>query len=234
MELTFSTLNLGAALLGGLLSAGHCVGMCGGLIAACAMRHAQHQGHLPAWSPARVTPHLLYHGGRLLVYVCLGAIIGYLGSVADAASALAGARGLPQLLAGAAMLLMGLATLGWLPWNLERGFAADSRLGRLYARLMQQGSALSMLPLGMLTGLLPCGLHWAFQAQAAASGSALGGALIMSAFVLGTIPPLLLFALIAGWMSAHARQRLLQAAALLVMLMGGQLLIRGAGLAGWL
>ena len=46
----------------------------------------------------------------------------------------------------------------------------------------------------MLNGFLPCPLVYAFAAQAAGSGGALPGLLVMLAFGLGTFPAMLLVA----------------------------------------
>ena len=46
---------------------------------------------------------------------------------------------------------------------------------------------------GLMTGLLPCGPLMAAQVSAAASGSALTGALGMAAFALGTAPLMVAF-----------------------------------------
>ena len=53
-----------AILLASLFGSGHCVAMCGGIVLAAAQTGAQA---------------VAYHGGRLLAYMGLGALAGYLG-----------------------------------------------------------------------------------------------------------------------------------------------------------
>ena len=60
------------ALMTALLGSGHCLGMCGGLVAAFTLSPHGRAGGLPF--------QLLYHVGRTLTYVLLGALVGWLGS----------------------------------------------------------------------------------------------------------------------------------------------------------
>ena len=52
----------------------------------------------------------------------------------------------------------------------------------------------------MFNGFLPCPLVYAFAAQAAGSGGALSGLLVMLAFGLGTFPAMLLMGGLGGWL----------------------------------
>ncbi len=59
-------------------SFGHCIGMCGGIVIAYTSTKVESR-----WSKAKqATSHLLYSFGRILTYTILGALFGYLGSVA--------------------------------------------------------------------------------------------------------------------------------------------------------
>jgi sulfite exporter TauE/SafE len=64
-------------------------------------------------------------------------------------------------------------------------------LSALLARFRTQPAVVRALVLGLSTTLVPCGWLYAFVAFAAATGSALGGAWLMSAFWLGSLPVLL-------------------------------------------
>jgi hypothetical protein len=87
--------------------------------------------------------------------------------------------------------------------------------------------------LGMLWGLLPCGLVLTALLAAAVAGSPGQGALTMLAFGLGTWPALLGM----GWVAQHGLPRAIpwprQAAALIVLLFGTQMLLRGLATWGW-
>lgn len=204
--------------VGGLVASGHCVGMCGGLVTACALRFPD-----GGWRP-----HLLYTAGRVGVYVLLGAVIGLLGVGATLMAAGAGVRGLPHLLAGTAMLVVGVGVI-----RSPGGSSAapPAYLGRAGAGILKNSGAWQPLLFGIFSGLLPCSVHWAFQIQAAVSGSVFRAMLTMALFGLGTAIPLVAFGLSTTLISQRLRRRLLQAAGLLVVILAVISLRRGV--AAW-
>lgn len=214
-----SGIDLGMVFLGGVLTAGHCVGMCGGLIGAYAMSYAAGHGHLPLWHPLRLAPHLLYHTGRVGSYVLLGALAGWAGSLVEVTGRLVGLAGLVHLLAALVLFWFGLALLGLLPFK-EGSWSGSGWLHGIMVRLLKGDSPWRVLPLGLFTGLIPCNMHWAFQAKAAATGSPLEGMAVMLAFGLGTTGPLLLFGMMASLMGQAMRRRFLLAAGVLILIMG--------------
>jgi sulfite exporter TauE/SafE len=220
---------LGMALATGFLGSGHCLGMCGGLVAALALSAQGRQGGVPF--------QLLYHAGRLLTYGGIGLLVGWLGSVLAYTDRM---RGLTQALLLASDLLIVLAGLGSAGlfarlrlFDLE--FAAPLRLLTRSARSLHRWPpALAALPLGVIFGLLPCGFLYAMAFTAAQSASALTGSLVLLAFGLGTVPALLLFGGSAQLLSRRARSWMLRGAGLLVAVMGGLNLWRHLQLLGWL
>ena len=114
-----------------------------------------------------------YHLGRLGSYTIAGAIAGALGGVVVGFFQGNASHFLPWILA-AVMLLIGL--------GLEKRLPQPRLLSALLLRVRLNRS------LGWLTPLLPCGPLWLMLAAAAAAGSWHGGALLMVAFVVGTIP----------------------------------------------
>ncbi|MCA9002730.1 MAG: sulfite exporter TauE/SafE family protein, partial [Planctomycetes bacterium] len=97
--------------------------------------------------------------------------------------------------------------------------------------LFQRQDALGMVGLGLLNGLLPCGLVYVALAGAMAAGSASQGAVYMGLFGLGTVPMLLAIALGGPCLLRLVPRRQLRlavpAAALLV---GALFLVRGLDL----
>ncbi len=171
---------LGASLLGSF----HCAGMCGGLVAIYAGGSARGR---EAW-----TAHAAYNGGRLLAYITLGGLAGLAGAALDLAGAAAGFQRIAAAVAGALIVVWGLATL------LEsRGVRVPAPrasrfvrgiVGRMLGRVASTRAPTRGLVMGLLTGLLPCGWLWAFIVTAAGTGSALDGAVTMAAFWAGTLP----------------------------------------------
>ncbi|MBF0147351.1 MAG: sulfite exporter TauE/SafE family protein [Magnetococcales bacterium] len=221
--MTFPTpIELWLTFITALLASGHCIGMCGGMVAALGVQPKDN-----ADAPPRPTDfmlrHLLYGLGRLSTYLFLGGISGWLGSMAPAMERSSWGMALPLLLAGIVMIVMGLDTWGWGGLNLSRG----GRLGG-WVKTMGRGKGWQKpAALGILTGLLPCGLHWAFQAKAFATGSVAGGLAILTAFGLGTLPAMLGLGWIIVLLGPGIRQRLQRAAALLVIAMGIMAVFRG-------
>lgn len=188
-----------AALLTGLAGAGHCAGMCGGI--AGALAHA-----VPLDSPHRVSRIVSYGIGRVGSYMALGGTVGATAALltpGDTASLMLVTR----LLAALALLAVGVYLLGLtasLRWLEAWGSRLWKRLSPLARRVIPVTSHPRALALGMLWGLLPCGLVYGALLYAATSGSAGQGALVMLAFGIGTLPATLGLGLAAAWLARHA------------------------------
>jgi hypothetical protein len=186
------TLALTLFLLG-LASGVHCVGMCGGFVAAFAGRRV-----IPIRNgDSHPFPRLaLFNAGRITSYCVAGAIAGALGGVL---ASLAGAQqalyvvanvlliAIGLQLAGAARLLAPLEALGAPLWR---------QIAPAAARAMNGGAFVA----GLFWGWLPCGLVYGALAAAAFAGSAPEGALAMAAYGLGTLPWLMGAGLAFGWL----------------------------------
>ncbi|GIX48462.1 MAG: hypothetical protein KatS3mg131_2673 [Candidatus Tectimicrobiota bacterium] len=170
---------LGLAALGGSL---HCLGMCGGMVACV---HA-----LCGGGRGRLQGQLLYHGGRLTSYAFLGALAGAGGAFLTRPAPFL--HSLLDALAGVGMVIAGLRLAGMLPPLRGLRLAESPGPARLAATLRRGGGPQAAISLGLFNGFIPCPLIAAFLAQAAATGSALGGALTLAILVLGTAPGMLL------------------------------------------
>jgi sulfite exporter TauE/SafE len=170
-----------AALLSGALGGVHCVAMCGGLATGLSACGAPGQ-------PGRTA--LLLNGGRIGGYALAGALVGGLGGGLLGLARIEGLGTALRAGVGAVMVLVALRL--WKP----RWFAAPraARLGAwrglqwLRARLVPAAGPWRPLVLGLFWGWLPCGLSVLVLAAAWLQGSAVGGALLMTAFGLGTVP----------------------------------------------
>jgi sulfite exporter TauE/SafE len=232
--LLFSTLAM--AFVTGLVSSfGHCLGMCGGIVALYSARQP-----LPAAGPVskpglakRAAGLLPLHMGRLATYILLGALVGFASALLDRAGTVIGWQGAFSVLVGIAMLLVGLSLLGILPpveMALASATAGSSPLARMRSLLAKPG-LFSSLALGFLWGFLPCGLVFAMLVVSARTQTAWGGALTMLAFGLGTIPTLLGFGLAANLLSPRLRGRLQGFAGLLILVFAIQTILRGLAVA---
>lgn len=187
-----SEAGLAPLFLVGLLGGTHCIGMCGGIIAALASQGA---GGRPAWSL-----HLAYNAGRILSYSVAGGLVGALGGIGLAFGAVAPVQLVFYVLANLMLVALGFYLMGF-----TRSLAAVERAGHslwrriqpLTSRFLPVRGVAQALPLGMLWGWLPCGLVYSALATAMVSGSAARGALAMAVFGLGTLPNLLLAGMLA-------------------------------------
>jgi sulfite exporter TauE/SafE len=191
---------LGVA-LASLAGSAHCAAMCGGFVAAYASGEREAPGR-------RALSHLAYNAGRLLTYTALGAAAGALGRALDLAGRAAGLAGVAGIVAGGLLLFWG--ALGLLPRPALIRLGRQPRFGftrwvsSLFARFVKQPALLRAGLLGLSTTLLPCGWLYAFVALAAASGGALNGALVLSAFWAGSVPVMLGL----GWSLSGVMRRL--------------------------
>lgn len=197
-----------AGALLGLLSALHCVGMCGPF----ALKASLARGGLAAFAAGKSCAYLLLG----VLAGSLGAQLGVFGPRARAALGVLAAAGL--IYAGLRMLTGRGGTSGgklvaWLAPFL-RGLTRSLGAGEAFV-------------LGAGAGALPCGVVHLAVLQAAATAGALQGAAFMAAFALGTLPAPLL---VAG-LGRGALRGLMHGAAL-IRTLGILLLISGA-MAAW-
>jgi len=230
------TSNLALAFVTGLISSfGHCLGMCGGIVALYSARQASldsaHGNRPTLWS--RLLHLLPVHLGRITTYTFFGALIGLAGSLLDQAGGMMGWQGMFSILVGLVMAVVSLSLLGVLPpleaalVRLSGGNSPMSRMRELFGKR----NILASVVLGILWGLLPCGLVFAMLVLAARAQTLTGGALTMLAFGLGTIPTLLGFGLAANLLSPQLRGRLTSVAGILLMVFAVQTILRGLAVA---
>lgn len=207
----------------GLLgSIAHCVGMCSGVLLLLGRAGVQ-------------TPRerLAAHAGRLTTYLMLGVAGGALGRTLTALLANRTLQSGLALFLGFALAYTALALLGMTPPP-ETAFPALSALWRRVAHRRlhaPQRGVIAAWGIGLIWGMLPCGFVYSMVLAATASGSPLSGGVIALAFGLGTIPALEgTRALMAHGVGRMRRFAHVLAAALLL-LIAGQLILRG--LAWW-
>jgi sulfite exporter TauE/SafE len=213
----------------GLLGSVHCAGMCGGIVGALSVASPSGRAVPVAVRavPSVVAPSLsagpalanvlAYNLGRIGSYMLAGALAG---SVGAGAGLLARLPGLPALQAGGYwMANLMLAMLGLYLMDAWRGLAWLEQGGQVVWRHVQPllrrlrpvpGIAFGpgrMLAAGALWGWLPCGMVYCVLVTAMLSGSTAGGALVMLAFGLGTLPMLLGLGLLGARLRACLRVR---------------------------
>ncbi len=176
---------VGFLVLGLIGGFGHCVGMCAPFVLLVSRRSAA--ADAPRATALRAQG--WYAAGRVTTYAVLGAAAGAVGSVVDLAGSLVGLQRAAALVAGAVLVVDSLLALfGSGP------LAARSSGGRLFARAtaaLARRAPRHPFGLGLLLGLLPCGLLYSALIAAVSRGGPAGGGLAVLVFGLGTVPALL-------------------------------------------
>ncbi|KLV07278.1 cytochrome biogenesis protein [Photobacterium aquae] len=207
-----------AAFAIGLMGAGHCLGMCGGIAAAITLGMPQKQQQ-QRW------PYLAFYNiGRLLSYMLAGGIIGGTFSQLADFSGYSSALVYLRLIAAIMMILLGLYIGQW--WlavsKVERvGQFLWRFIGPKANKMLPLSSPIAALPFGILWGWLPCGLVYSTLSWAAVSGSALSGGLVMLAFGLGTLPAMLAVGTMAQQLQLVLRNLYFRRASALLLLSYG-------------
>ena len=179
------------AFIVGVMGAGHCIGMCGGISAVISMNSTK--SNYPRWLFI-----LLYNIGRIISYSLFGFIIGGVFVSIAASTQSYSALVCLRVFAGLLMCLLALYIANW--W---KGLVYIEVVGKklwqyispLTKPLLPLKTPFHAIPFGFLWGWLPCGLVYSTLSWSAVSGGAINGALIMMAFGLGTLPAMFLVGL---------------------------------------
>lgn len=164
----------------GIVGSLHCATMCGPLV--MAFNYNQ-----KSW-----LRNLLYHGGRVTTYILIGLAFGILGE--------------------------GFALVGWQRWlsiglgiilavvtffpHLKANTMADRWLANILVPMKKRllkavntNKSATLFTLGMLNGLLPCGMVYVAISTSLAVSDLYSAAMVMSGFGLGTLPLLMTIAM---------------------------------------
>ena len=199
----------------GLFTSLHCIGMCGGLLL------SQSMSAEPRSKFSALLPSFSYNLGRVLSYTLLGGIVGAIGSVISPSVQ---TRAGLIIFAGLFMIFFGLNMAGFSVFRKLRvkwpwGYATGNRTKTPFV-------------VGILNGLMPCGPLQTMQLYALGTGSAMKGAAAMFVFSLGTVPLMLAFGSLAGFLSKGFTKKLVTLSGVLVIVLGLVMTNRGLALAG--
>ncbi len=212
-----------SGILGGF---GHCVGMCGPVVATYSLGLGR-----------GIAPHLLYNLGRILTYGILGGIVGMTGSFVGVVGPIERFQKIALGIVGIAMVIMALSIGGWMPLVRSRGRSEEAGgrnapISRFISGVVKFISGTrtvgSYFPMGLILGFIPCGLL--YTALIAAAGEGVGarnhvegflrGMALLLLFGVGTSPALLLLGRIVSMKAALIRGRLYKASAAVMIVMG--------------
>lgn len=209
-----------SAIIFGLISSFHCVGMCGPI----AMMLPVDRNN----QAKKVIQIITYHLGKLIAYGSLGLIFGLLGKTFY----LAGMQQQLSIFVGILMIVVALVP--------EKVFAKYNFSKPVYKVITKVKSSLgqqfkkksykSLFTIGLLNGFLPCGMVYVAIFGATAMQSVSLGILYMILFGIGTIPMLTAVVYISNILSFSLRGKIQKTIPIVAVVIGMLFIIRGLGL----
>ena len=204
----------------GLVGSLHCIGMCGPIAIA-----------IPVFSESKfivMLGRVAYNFGRIATYTLLGALFGLFGN----RLVLFGLQQNLSIIIGVLIVVYIL-----LPGK-AKAYITNSYISRkineafrsLFGSLLSKKSNSPLFVIGMLNGLLPCGLVYMGIAGATASGSFYSGAAFMAMFGLGTFPIMLATSFAGKFINQNIRRRMAKLVPVFAFILGVLFILRGLNL----
>lgn len=204
----------------GLVGSLHCIGMCGPIALA-----------LPLGNKSAVTKivnGLIYNLGRIFTYSFFGLFFGFFGE----RIALASTQQHLSIVIGSLFILSVLVpkkitnkleVSGWV------GSFVNQIKQRL-AKLIHSSNWSSKFLVGILNGLLPCGLVYAAIGGSISTSSPFAGALFMASFGFGTLPMMFSVYFFANMVSITLRNNIKKLIPVFLIVLGCLFILRGLNL----
>jgi len=208
------------ALIFGLLSSFHCIGMCGPIAMMLPVDRS---------NPAKkVTQILSYHLGRISAYAVIGFVFGLLGK----GFFMAGMQQRLSIFIGVLMIVaIIIPEKTFAQYNFSKPvFRLISKVKQALGNQFKKKSYQSLFTIGLLNGFLPCGMVYVALFGAIAMQSISLGILYMVLFGLGTVPLMSTVVYINSFLTVSIRNKIQKAIPYVVVLIGVLFILRGLGL----
>lgn len=202
----------------GFLGSFHCIGMCGPIALSLPILHET--------KTKRLLLIALYNIGRASTYALMGILFGYVGNQFF----LTGYQQKFSIVIGILILLI---LIGGKFINLEHIFFKKfhQKIQILLAKFLQaEKKSKHFFLIGVVNGLLPCGLVYLAIAYAAATGTVAKGAMLMFAFGLGTFPLMFSIMILGRAISFNARKQMKKMLPYFIAFTACMLILRGLNL----
>lgn len=204
----------------GLVGSLHCIGMCGPIAIALPLGKKN-------WLH-RTFGSFTYNIGRTLTYGILGGLFGLLGQGIE----MAGLQQWATILIGVIMILSVLFPVVFREKikidQIFTGYAG--RLVGHFRKLFLKSSISSLFVIGLLNGLLPCGLVYVAIAGAISTGNVSSGIIYMILFGLGTIPVMFAIPLAGNLIGTGIRKKFRGVVSAFIVVLGILFILRGLSL----
>lgn len=208
------------ALIFGLVSSLHCIGMCGPI----AMMLPVDRNN-PTKKALQI---LLYHAGRLTSYATLGLLFGLLGK----GLYLAGMQQRFSIVLGILMILIAIIPERILAkYNFSKPiYSVISKVKSSLGNQFKRKTPDAFFTIGIFNGLLPCGLVYAALFGAIAMQNVTLGMTYMILYGIGTIPLMSAVVYVSSILSMPFRSKLQRVVPLITVIIGVLFIMRGMGL----
>lgn len=206
------------ALALGLMGSFHCVGMCGPIAISLPL-HGDNFFQ-------KILGGILYNIGRTITYGVLGAIFGLIGQGFQ----LMGFQKWVSIIMGSLMILSVIVPSVFKKVNSGQNLPFSGWVRTGMQRLFRNKSFTGLFLIGLLNGLLPCGLVYMAIAGAIATADLTLGILFMILFGLGTLPMLLAVSLVGNLVTVSLRNKINRLIPMVVVIIGILFVLRGLSL----
>lgn len=208
-----------AAFMMGLLGSFHCVGMCGPIALSLPLKHDS--------DCAKFFGALFYNSGRIITYSVFGFIFGLIGK----SVALFGYQQWLSIILGVLIIFFIILPKRFSSFQNQNFILAFlQKLRSALGRLFSKKNFSSLFSIGLLNGLLPCGLVYMAAAVAVSTGDVANSIIFMAFFGLGTLPMMWSIAFFGNYISVGIRQKIRKAYPYMMTLLACLLILRGMGL----
>lgn len=169
----------GVFTIGIVASLSSCMAVVGGLVLSISSSYVK--------SEERALPLVLFHVARLVSFLVLGGVVGFLGSLFTMSITI---YFIMSVILFAVMIILGMNLLDVFPIFRKLQLKMPKSFAKSVVNTSNVQNAFMPALLGAATFFLPCGFTQTMQVNAMATGNWLQGALLMATFALGTLPVL--------------------------------------------
>lgn len=202
----------------GFLGSFHCAGMCGPIAIALPLKNNN-------WL-SRIISTLLYNLGRTVTYALLGLLFGLIGKGFQ----MAGFQQIVSIVTGVIMILSVVFPLIFRNKIQNRSFTFINLIKNSLSNKFSVSTYLSLFSIGILNGLLPCGLVYTAVALAVTTNDSISGMLAMIAFGLATSPMLIAISIIGNSLGIATRRFFTKIIPFVIIILGILFILRGLNL----
>lgn len=203
----------------GFIGSVHCIGMCGPLTMALPFSQQKHI--------SKYLSILLFHIGKIVSYALLGLIVGFFGKQLFVIESQQGIS-----------IVIGILMVIYVLWvyviRMNTSFNPfqfmQAPVLKALRKLINNKKMYVFFLLGLLNGLLPCGLVYLALGSAMSTGSSIEAAIFMALFSIGTMPALIIVALGTQVVGIEWRRKFQKSLPFFIFGMGVILILRGMNL----